>query len=41
MHASQTKGIQYYFQQWPNTKQSEPSAKGVFGFKQFLLDISQ
>ena len=41
VHASQTKGIQYYFQQWPNTKAMNSQNTGVFGFKQFLLDISQ
>jgi hypothetical protein len=40
--ASQTKGIQYYFQHWPiKTNSSDSSSEDVYDFKQFLLDISQ
>lgn len=40
--ASQTKGIQYYFQQWP-TQAATNDSDGVnaYDFKEFLLDISQ
>lgn len=40
--ASQTKGIQYYFQHWPTkTSSKNPLAEDIYDFKQFLLDISQ
>ena len=40
--ASQTKGIQYYFQHWPTKVSSEkPLNEEVYDFKQFLLDVSQ
>ena len=39
--ASQTKGIQYYFQHWPVKKMIPGFNDKEFDFKQFLLDISQ
>lgn len=40
--ASQTKGIQYYFQHWPtNSVRKSLGYEDVYDFKQFLLDISQ
>jgi hypothetical protein len=42
MKASQTKGIQYYFQHWPtNSVRKSIGYEDVYDFKQFLLDISQ
>jgi hypothetical protein len=42
LKASQTKGIQYYFQQWPNKKIVNNSERvAVYDFKQLLLDIGQ
>ena len=40
--ASQTKGIQYYFQHWPTKMSSKkPLNEEIYDFKQFLLDVSQ
>ena len=40
--ASQTKGIQYYFQHWPTkTSSKELVSEEIYDFKQFLLDVSQ
>jgi hypothetical protein len=42
LRASQTKGIQYYFQQWPGKKLTTDTNKfKIYDFKQLLLDIGQ
>ena len=42
VRASQTKGIQYYFQHWPTKSDSvNPTDEVKYDFKQFLLDVSQ
>ena len=42
LHASQTKGIIYYFQQWPNSKKRNVSPNEFdLNYKNLLLDISK
>ena len=41
LHASQTKGIIYYFQQWPISKKNAPRSSIDLNYKNLLLDISK
>jgi hypothetical protein len=41
LHASQTKGIIYYFQQWPISKKNATRSNVDLNYKNLLLDISK